>query len=340
MRGRILQLAAAVLTCSIVATGEAVRELQSDRPADMILVSGRVHTMDPDRPHAEAIAVRDGRILFVGSTLHVSALKGPATRVVQLQGLTVLPGFVDGHLHLERLADTESVDGREIDVESTAPSTTSLTERIQKGVQLALSFGVTGAHDIGTSLEAIDVYKSLNAAGRLALRINAYPRVDNAGAILDRILAAGRYQDPEMRVQVRGVSVSLDGPLGARQAALLAPYTDDPATSGALRLQVEELQRILEKSLKAGFTAAIHAIGDRANQVALDAVAKALAHVPRKTIESEWSTRKCCKRRTFRDLPTLASSFRGSGSTPRWTCRGSRNASGRSERRRRMRGGR
>ena len=283
MRARTIQLVAAVLSCAIGPTaGSASRRLQPDRPADVILVSGRVYTMDPDRPRAEAIAVRDGRILFVGSTLHVGALKGPTTRVVQLQELTVMPGFVDGHLPLERLADTKSVDGREIDVESTAPSTTTLTERIQKGVQLALSYGLTGAHDVGASLQAIDAYKSLIAAGGLPFRINAYPRVDSAGETLERILAAGRYQDPEMRLQVRGVSVALDGPLATRQAALIAPYSDDPSTSGVVRVQDEELQRVLEKSLKAGFTAAIHAIGDRANQAALDAVEKTLKQIPTK----------------------------------------------------------
>jgi predicted amidohydrolase YtcJ len=283
MNARTIQLAAVILSCAIAPTaGDAIRGSQPDRPADVILISGRVYTLDADRPRAEAIAVRDGRILFVGSTLHVSALKGPATRVVQLQELTVVPGFVDGHLHLERLADATSVDGRELDVESTASSTTSLTERIQKGVQLALSYGVTGAHDMGASVEAIDAYKSLIAAGQLPFRINAYPRVDDAGETLDRILAAGRYQDPGMRLQVRGISVSLDGPLATRQAALLAPYTDDPSTSGGMRIQAEDLQPILEKSLKAGFTAAIHAIGDRSNQTALDAVEKVLKQVPTK----------------------------------------------------------
>ena len=282
MRSRtIRRLWPALLACAIAPTlVDGTWGQQPDRPADVILVSGRVYTLDPDRPRAEAVAVRDGRILFVGSTAHVSALKGPATRVVNLQEMTVVPGFVDGHLHLERLAETGPIDLRESETEPAGPTTTPLTDRIEKSVQLALSYGVTGAHDVGTSLEAIDAYKSLIAAGKFPFRVNAYPRVVNSGATLERILAAGRYQDANMRLQVRGISVSLDGPLGARQAALLAPYSDDPSTVGAVRVPPEELDLILEKSLKAGFTAAIHAIGDRANQMALDAVEKALRQVP------------------------------------------------------------
>ena len=251
-----------------------------DRPADVILVSGHVYTLDPERPRAEAIAVRDGRILFVGSTAHVSALKGPATKVVNLQERTVVPGFVDGHTHFDRLTDTEPVDLRGGEVEPAGRSTVSLTDRIQKSVQLALSYGVTGAHDMGTSLEAIEAYKSLIAAGQFPFRINAYPRAVNSGAALDRILAAGRYEDRDMRLQVRGVNISIDGSLGARSAALFAPYSDDPSKLGVIHLPYEELYLILEKSLKAGFTAAIDATGDRANQTALDAIEQALKRAP------------------------------------------------------------
>jgi predicted amidohydrolase YtcJ len=275
-------LPALLASAGVSALTGAIRGQQPDRPADVILVSGRVYTMDAARPRAEAIAVRDGRILFVGSTAHVSVLKGPNTRVVNLQERTVIPGLVDGHLHLERLADSSSVDGRELDEESATPAAPALEERIQKSVQLALSYGLTGAHDVGASLETIDAYKSLIAAGRLPFRINAYPRVIDSGETLSKILAAGRYQDPDMRLQVRGVSVSLDGPLARRHAALAAPYSDDPSTSGTARVAPDEIEAIVEKSLKAGFTAAIHAIGDRANQTALDAVEKALKRVPAK----------------------------------------------------------
>ena len=252
-----------VLVCAIVLTTGRV-PAQIDRPAEMILVSGRVITMDPGRPRAEAIAVRNGRILLVGSTAHVSALKGPATRVINLQEQTVVPGFVDGHLRLSELAGDRA-----------AP----LKERIRQGVRLALSYGVTGAHDMGTSLEAIEAYKSLIASNELPFRINAYPRVTDAGESLDRILASGRYEDDSLRLQVRGVNVVLDGGLNGREAAMLAPYSDDPSALGTIAVPAEELQRIVEKTLKARFTLAIEATGDRANQVALDAIEQALKRV-------------------------------------------------------------
>jgi predicted amidohydrolase YtcJ len=68
--------------------------------ADLILLNARVLTMDPDTPRAEAVAVRDGRILAVGPQAEVAALAGPATRVIDAGGRSLLPGFVESHLHL------------------------------------------------------------------------------------------------------------------------------------------------------------------------------------------------------------------------------------------------
>jgi predicted amidohydrolase YtcJ len=68
--------------------------------AEMIITNARVLTMDVARPRAEAVAVAGGRILAVGSRAEVEALAAPATRVVDAGGRTLLPGFVESHLHL------------------------------------------------------------------------------------------------------------------------------------------------------------------------------------------------------------------------------------------------
>ena len=68
-------------------------------PADTILLSRRMHTMAARRPSAQALAVREGRIVAVGTKAEVMGLKGSATQVIDLGDLTVLPGFVDPHMH-------------------------------------------------------------------------------------------------------------------------------------------------------------------------------------------------------------------------------------------------
>ncbi|MBL9050903.1 MAG: amidohydrolase [Tabrizicola sp.] len=68
--------------------------------AEMIITNAKVLTMDEARPLAEAVALGSGRILAVGGRPEVEALAGPATRVVDAGGRTLLPGFVESHLHL------------------------------------------------------------------------------------------------------------------------------------------------------------------------------------------------------------------------------------------------
>jgi hypothetical protein len=67
--------------------------------ADLVLTGGHVHTVDPHRPRAEAIAVRGERIAAVGSAVEVAELIGPRTRVIDLAGRLLLPGFQDAHIH-------------------------------------------------------------------------------------------------------------------------------------------------------------------------------------------------------------------------------------------------
>jgi len=68
-------------------------------PADLVLRGGTVHTVDDVRPKAQAVAVRAGRIVAVGRDADVAPLVGRRTRVVELRGRTVLPGFQDAHCH-------------------------------------------------------------------------------------------------------------------------------------------------------------------------------------------------------------------------------------------------
>src|SRR5687768_3953534 len=80
------------------------RILFAEASADLILHGGRVRTMAGGR-EASALAVRGDRILKVGSDAEVLALRGPATRVIPLQGRLVLPGFIDAHTHFENAID-------------------------------------------------------------------------------------------------------------------------------------------------------------------------------------------------------------------------------------------
>jgi predicted amidohydrolase YtcJ len=72
--------------------------------ADLLFTDGAIYTADPARPWAAAVAVRDGRILAVGSAADLAELQGPSTVVTNLAGKLLLPGFTESHVHFIELA--------------------------------------------------------------------------------------------------------------------------------------------------------------------------------------------------------------------------------------------
>ncbi|ESY88606.1 amidohydrolase [Mesorhizobium australicum] len=68
--------------------------------ADLIVINGRVLTMDGDNPAAEAVAVKDGAIIAIGSRAAIEELKGTGTKVIDAEGGSVIPGFIEAHMHL------------------------------------------------------------------------------------------------------------------------------------------------------------------------------------------------------------------------------------------------
>jgi predicted amidohydrolase YtcJ len=72
--------------------------------ADTVLLNGKIVTLDAAAPAAEALAVRDGKIIAVGGSSDIRTLAGTGTRVIDLQGRTVIPGLIDSHMHAIRAA--------------------------------------------------------------------------------------------------------------------------------------------------------------------------------------------------------------------------------------------
>jgi len=83
-------------------------ELGSD-PADLVLVNGTVVTLDEGTPEAEGLAVRDGRIVAVGSSREMRAFVGAGTELVDLDGGTALPGLIEGHGHFLGLGQSRMI---------------------------------------------------------------------------------------------------------------------------------------------------------------------------------------------------------------------------------------
>ncbi|HET6552243.1 MAG TPA: amidohydrolase [Dyella sp.] len=133
----------------------------------------------------------------------------------------------------------------------------------------AVSAGLTGVHDPGTSLDDFKVLQEMAAAGEIPLRI--YEMADGNHAALDWLCSqGGRWADAGGRLQMRTVKLYMDGALGSRGAALLSDYNDDHGNRGILVTSPDAYRTAVEKAYRCHVQVATHAIGDRGNRMVLD----------------------------------------------------------------------
>ena len=340
--------------------------------SDTIFINGVLWTGLNERHGYTALAVAGDRIAAVGSDDDVLNLRRPGTRVVDLAGQTLLPGFVDAHAHIwkighllttlldvrgaESLADlgarvqsksatlpsgawlygrgynearfpekrgparhdldavaadrpvvlmrtcahiiacnsraleaagvtrdTPTPQGGDIERDASGEPTGVLSERamglvlqrmpaptpgeyeamITTALRHQLSRGITSTNDAGVGPELLDVYRRMNADGRLPARVNvmALRLVDGVGVVP---LPAKHVGD---RLRIDTVKFFADGGLSGATAALSVPYRHAD-TRGVLRMDEQEFLALAREAHEAGWRVATHAIGD----VAIDQV--------------------------------------------------------------------
>jgi predicted amidohydrolase YtcJ len=355
--------------------------------ADIIYTHGNIYTGMVDATTTfgagrrwDALAVRGDRILAVGSRDEIMKLKGPETKIVDLDGHFVMPGFNDAHLHLasaglemknlhmggEKTLDAfrerllakveqmapgewivgggwdetlwpvqvlptrwdldevsaghpiylERVDGHIAVANTRALQLASITvasrdpyggridrddagtptgilretakdavlavipkpvhEKRRQAIESALadlaSHGITSAQD-NSQWEDFQIYEELEREGKLTARISEWLSFDDSLENLN----AKRISHPasDNLLHTGMLKAFLDGSLGSKTAALLAPYSDDPKNSGLPQYETAKLNAMTRERVLAGYQIGFHAIGDKAIQLALDAFADA-----------------------------------------------------------------
>lgn len=155
------------------------------------------------------------------------------------------------------------------------PSYAQTREALLRAMARANAAGLTSVHTNDQGV--LDVLQELRKEGRLTLRI-----------YLDRTMSLPEIEASGLRtgfgdewLRIGSVKLFADGSLGARTAALYEPYSDDPGTRGLLMYAQEELDALVLAAHRAGMQVAIHAIGDRAVDGAIDAIERALRAQPR-----------------------------------------------------------
>jgi predicted amidohydrolase YtcJ len=144
----------------------------------------------------------------------------------------------------------------------------ALARQLQRAQQTLWRLGITGVHDFD-GVPCFSALQMLHAEGRLGLRVHKAIRSETLDAAIEAGLRSG-FGDAWL--WIGPLKLFSDGALGPRTAAMDAPYLDDPDNRGILRMDLEEVAEIGILAHQAGLSLAIHAIGDRANRVVLDAM--------------------------------------------------------------------
>jgi len=400
MTGRRLIAVAVVLTAGLTVARPA--RSASPPPADLVLKGGAIYTLDAARSWAQAVAVRAGRIVYVGSDEGAAPFVGPKTRGVALGGRMLIPGFQDAHVHpvsggieltqcdLNGLETREAVvakvkqcaqdrsklwlvgggwllplfpagaptkelldelapdrpaylsaaDGHSAWVNSKALALAGVTRdtkdpengRIERdpktgeatgtlresasdlvgrllpkptpaerseGLRRALAYfarlGITAIQEASASRAALEAYRDAEKRGELSARVVVALGVDAGaeqvdapapatGDVVQRLVAL-REEFRSARVRPTAAKIFADGVVEARTAAMLETYLDRTGQRGDPNYSPERLNALVAGLVKAGFSVHIHAIGDRAVRISLDALeaagARAGARGPR-----------------------------------------------------------
>jgi hypothetical protein len=378
-----------VLSSAASAQNAPVMQTAAQPKADVIFIHGNVYTGAVDESsslgaskRAEALAIRGDRILAVGNRNEIARLKGPETKIIDLGGHFVMPGFNDAHVHLaiagleklnlnmvgakdidefrERLrakckaaapgewvvgagwdetlwpvkvlpsrwdldevsgdhpvflarvdaghiavANTRALQlasvtvatkdgpGGKIDRDEVGTPTGILREKAADAVRAVIpkpthekrrhaietaladlaSHGITSAQDYSPQWEDFQIYEEIEKDGKLSARISEWLPFDDSIEELNRKRASHPASDNVLHTgMLKGF---LDGSLGSKTAALLAPYSDDPSNTGIPQYDPDKLNAMTKERVLAGYQIGFHAIGDKAVQMALDAFAGA-----------------------------------------------------------------
>jgi predicted amidohydrolase YtcJ len=235
------------------------------------------HDLDravPDNP----VSVSFGAHITVANTLALAAAK--ITRDT--------PDPAGGHIKHDPQSGEptgELHERAQLIVKKVAPEFNylQLKDGIVFALQQCLERGVTTVHDIVRYAEPVRAYQEIYKEGNMHARVSILPRVIESMIESKSLIELGLITGfGNEWLRVGGVKMSIDGGITGRNACFYEPYEDDEHNHGIIRIQQDELSHTVQICHDAGLRCCVHAIGDRAFDMALDAYENAIEHSPRK----------------------------------------------------------
>ena len=244
------------------------------KDGEWIRGSGWDHTFWPDKkfPNRQQLdeVCSKNPVILTHISGHVAVANSLALQLAGISKATANP--VGGEIERDAAGEPTGMlkEGAAMGLVDSKIPPPSMEQR-RRGIALALAdvaqHGVTSVQD-NSAWEDFLTYRAIRNDGKLTVRITEWLPFAAPLGKLEQMRRDGGTTDPWLRTGA--LKMVTDGALGSRTAAMLAPYSDDPASSGIMTMEPEKLRALAIERDKAGFQLNFHAIGDRANRVALD----------------------------------------------------------------------
>lgn len=173
------------------------------------------------------------------------------------------------------------------------PDAARKTKFIKAAMANLNQYGIVGMHDAGVVPGDLKLYEKLANDEDWTVRVNAMIECDNRNTFCPETVE--KISMPNGKFQVKSVKLFADGAMGSWGSAMLEPYSDKPTSSGSLLVNATTLSEVTLKWAEQGYQVNIHAIGDLANRLAVDAFEAAL-----KTVCPNVTPYECQSQRRFR----------------------------------------
>ena len=252
---------------------------------DILFINAKVITVDEKDSIKEAVGILDNRIIFVGTTEKAMMYRGKDTKLIDVRGKAIVPGFIDSHIPfvLYGLFDngiTSADQFKQFTDEE-------LLNGIKNANSIMVKYGITSVHDSGSyGMKAMSLLQKACEENVIDVRVR--PMVfdlngkESGKEYINHFLSTGIHSNMgNDKFQLGPIKIITDGSASAPSSATMKPYSHNKHLNGLEIWQQDEVDELVMNVHKLGYQMTAHAVGDKAVELMVNAYENALKKYPR-----------------------------------------------------------